>query len=87
MEGQIWIDQATGAAVHQEGRIVKPASIFVRGIRVSRESGPRAAFPYLRVTHVSVETRWFGRAELTIRERPSAAKPNAALTATVGEPR
>jgi hypothetical protein len=80
IQGQIWIDHATGAVVHQEGKLMKSKSLFVREISISRESGPRAASPYHRVTHVSVETRLFGNAELTIRERPSASKPGRELT-------
>lgn len=71
IEGHLWIDEATGAAVHQDGRVVKRPSIFIRRIRITRDSGSRAALPYLRVTHVEVDTRLAGRAELTIRERAS----------------
>lgn len=77
IDGHLWIDQATGAAVHQDGRVVKRASIFIRQIRITRDSGSRAGVPYLRVTHVDIDTRLAGRAELTIRERPSTSILNA----------
>jgi hypothetical protein len=77
IDGHLWIDQSTGAAVHQDGRVVKRASIFIRQIRITRDSGSRAGLPYLRVTHVDIDTRLAGRAELTIRERASASILNA----------
>jgi hypothetical protein len=77
IDGHLWIDQSTGAAVHQDGRVVKRASIFIRQIRITRDSGSRAGLPYLRVTHVDIDTRLAGRAELTIRERPSTSILNA----------
>jgi hypothetical protein len=73
IEGQIWIDAATGAVVHQEGRLAKRASVFIRRIEMVRDAGARVDSPYTRVTHVDIETRLFGRAELTIRERPAAS--------------
>jgi hypothetical protein len=79
IDGHLWIDESTGAAVHQDGRVVKRASIFIRQIRITRDSGSRAALPYLRVTHVDIDTRLAGRAELTIRERASTSTLNADL--------
>jgi hypothetical protein len=77
IEGHLWIDEFTGGAVHQDGRVVKRASIFIRQIRITRDSGSRAAPPYLRVTHVDIDTRLAGRAVLTIRERASTLNLNA----------
>lgn len=77
MEGQIWIDQATGAVVHQGGRLWSRKSIFIRKITFARDTGPRADTPYVRVTHIEIDTRFFGPADITIRERPSAAILNA----------
>jgi hypothetical protein len=73
IEGQIWIDQDTGAVVHQGGRLMSRKSIFIRKITVARDTGLRADSPYLRVTHVEIETRLFGPADLIIRERPQPA--------------
>jgi hypothetical protein len=76
IRGQIWIDSATGVAVHQAGRFVKRPSVFIRKIEVSRDTSLRERLPYIRVTHVTIETRLVGRAELTISERPlKAAEP------------
>jgi len=73
MEGQIWIDGATGTAVRQAGRLLNHKSIFIKKITVSRDTGSQAGAPYLRVTHIEIETRLFGRAELIIRERPQTS--------------
>lgn len=70
IEGQIWIDSATGIVVHQAGRLVKRPSIFTRQVRVERDTSLRDGVPHTRLTHVVVETRLVGRAELTITERP-----------------
>jgi len=70
IEGQIWIDSETGAAVHQTGRFVKRPSVFVRRIEVVRDTKVRAGTGRTRVTHLTIETRMFGRADLTITERP-----------------
>jgi len=70
IQGQIWIDSATGIAVHQTGRFVKRPSVFIRRIEVARDTKLRDGLPSTRVTHVAVSTRLVGRAELTITERP-----------------
>jgi len=69
IQGQIWIDSATGIAVHQAGRFVKQPSVFIRRIEVKRDMNLRDGVPYTRVTHVAIDTRLVGRAELTITER------------------
>jgi ABC-type transporter Mla MlaB component len=73
MEGQIWIDRATGTAVRQVGRLLNRKSIFIKKITVARDAGSRADAPYVRITKIEIETRLFGRAELTIRERPQTS--------------
>jgi hypothetical protein len=70
IRGQLWIDSATGIAVRQEGRFVKRPSVFIRAIEVKRDTNLRNGLPYTRVTHVAIETRLVGSAELTITERP-----------------
>ncbi len=77
MEGQVWIDAETGAVVHQEGRLAKPGSVFIRKIEIIRDSGPRINSPYVRITRVDIDTRWFGHAELNIRERTAPSVSNA----------
>jgi hypothetical protein len=70
IRGQIWIDSATGIAVHQVGRFVKPSSLFIRRIEVARNTTLRDGLPCTRVTHAAIDTRLVGRAELTITEGP-----------------
>ncbi len=70
IRGQIWLDSATGIAVHQAGRLVKRPSVFIRQIEVTRDTNLRGGLPDTRVTHVAIDTRLVGRAELTITERP-----------------
>jgi len=70
IRGLIWIDSATGIAVHQEGRLVKRPSVFIRQIEVTRDTNLRDGLPYERVTHVAIDVRIVGRAEMTITERP-----------------
>ena len=70
IEGQIWIDFATGVAVRQTGRLVKRPSIFVRQIEFTRDTGLRDGLAYARITHVVVDTRFVGRVELIVTERP-----------------
>jgi hypothetical protein len=69
IKGLIWID-GTGALVHEDGELAKRASVFIRRVGMVRDTGPCADSPYTGVTHIEIETRLFGRAELTIRERP-----------------
>ena len=80
IRGQIWIDSATGIAVHQEGRFVKRPSVFIRTIEVRRDTNLREGLPYTRVTHVAIETRLVGRAELTITERPLQTAEHQLIT-------
>jgi hypothetical protein len=70
MEGQIWIDSETGIPVHQSGRFVKRPSVFVRRIDIVRDIEVRDRKAYLRRTHVAIETRIVGPANLCITERP-----------------
>ena len=70
MEGQLWIDAASGLAVHQDGHLVTKLSIFVRRVELVRDTRVRDGVPYLETTRLTIDTRLVGRAELTIREHP-----------------
>jgi len=70
IKGEIWLDGETGAVVRQSGYLVKKPSIFVKRVDVTRETTLRDGIPTARVTHLSVDTRLVGRAELTVYERP-----------------
>jgi hypothetical protein len=69
----LWLDGETGAAVRQAGQLVKKPSIFVKRVDIARETTLRDGIAEMRVTHLSVDTRLVGRAELTIQERPYTA--------------
>jgi hypothetical protein len=73
IKGELWLDGETGAAVRQSGHLVKQPSIFVKRVDIARETTLRDGIAEIRVTHLSVDTRLVGRAELTIQERPYAA--------------
>jgi len=70
IKGELWLDGETGAAVRQSGYLVKRPSIFVKRIDVTRDTALVDGVAEMRVTHLTVDTRLVGRAELTIRERP-----------------
>jgi hypothetical protein len=73
IKGELWLDGETGAAVRQSGHLVKKPSIFVKSVDMARETTLRDGIAEMRVTHLSVDTRLIGRAELTIQERPYTA--------------
>jgi len=73
IRGEIWIDSATGVAVHQAGRFVKRPSVFIRRIDVSRDTNIADAVPTSRVTRLTLRTRLVGLVQLTVTERPIAA--------------
>jgi hypothetical protein len=73
IRGEIWIDSATGVAVHQAGRFVKRPSVFIRRIDVSRDTNIADGLPTSRVTRLTLRTRLVGLVRLTVTERPIAA--------------
>jgi hypothetical protein len=70
IQGELWIDVSTGIAVRMAGHLVKSPSVFLRRIDVVQDTDIREGLPYLRITHLDIDTRLVGRAELTIQERP-----------------
>jgi hypothetical protein len=70
IKGELWIDGATGVAVHEAGYLVKKPSIFIRRIKIARDVSLSDGVPYLRTTHLDIDVRFAGRAELTIVESP-----------------
>jgi hypothetical protein len=70
IKGELWIDGETGGVVRQAGYFVKSPSIFVKRITVTRETVLSDGLAVERITHLSIDTRLIGRAELTIHERP-----------------
>jgi hypothetical protein len=81
IKGVLWLDGETGAVVRQSGYLVKKPSIFVKRVDVTREIALRDGIAEMRVTHLSVDTRLVGRAQLIIHEHPCATPDNGpALT-------
>jgi hypothetical protein len=72
IKGELWLDGETGAVVRQSGYLVKNPSIFVKRVTLTWETGMHDGLAEERITHLSVDTRVLGTAELTIHERPCA---------------
>lgn len=70
IKGELWLDAESGTAIRQTGYFVKKPSIFVKRMDVTRDLKLEAGHAQVRVTHLSVDVRLFGRAELTIEEQP-----------------
>ncbi len=70
IRGEIWLDPGTGVPVRQFGRLVKSPSPFIRRVSVIRDNALRDGIVESRLTHIKVETRLIGQAELVIEERP-----------------
>ena len=75
IKGELWIDGATGLAVHEAGYLVKKPSIFIRRLKITRDVSISDGVPYLRTTHLDIDLRFAGRAELTITENPCVQPP------------
>ena len=72
INGVLWIDSETGIAVRESGYLAKSPSVFVRRINLTRENQLHNGVVAERITHISVETRLIGRAQLLILERPAS---------------
>jgi len=70
IQGELWIDVASGIAVRKAGHLVRKPSVLLRAIDVIQDTYIREGDAYLRITHLDIDMRLAGRAELTIRERP-----------------
>src|SRR5258708_141275 len=70
IRGELWIDPLTGAPVLVSGCLVKTPSTSIRSVNVVREITLVDGDPRARTTHMTIETRPVGRAELTIMELP-----------------
>jgi hypothetical protein len=73
IKGELWLDEFTGVAIRQTGRLVKSPSIFIKRIAITQENTVREGIIESRLTHITIETRLVGRAELVIEERPLAS--------------
>jgi hypothetical protein len=71
--GELWLDAETGAAVRQSGRLVKSPSLFVKSVGIIRETILREGVARMLSTHLTVDTRLVGVADLTVTEMPLEA--------------
>jgi len=70
INGELWIDGATGLLIHEAGYLVKRPSIFIRHFKMVRDVRLQDGAPYIRTTQIEIDARFVGRAELTITESP-----------------
>lgn len=69
MSGELWLDE-TGAAIRQSGYLVKSPSLFVRRVDIVRETVLADGIAQMQTTHLSIDTRLVGLADLTVTEAP-----------------
>ena len=84
INGVLWLDAESGIAIRESGYLAKSPSVFVKRINLTRENEVRNGKVSQRITHVQVETRLVGRAQLLIVERPFSDAMAAPAAAVVG---
>jgi hypothetical protein len=72
INGVLWLDSDTGIAVRESGYLAKSPSVFLKRINLTRENELFKDTVRERITHLSVDTRLIGRAQLIIVERPAS---------------
>lgn len=85
IKGELWLDGETGVAVRESGYLVRKPSLFVKRVDVTRETSVRDGTVDAHVTHMSVVTRLFGRAELVVQEHPYQEAGDASPAIAGGE--
>jgi hypothetical protein len=70
INGELWIDGATGLVVHEAGYLVKRPSIFIRRLKIVRDVRLQDGAAHIRTTQIEIDARLVGRAELTVTESP-----------------
>lgn len=83
IQGELWIDAATGIAIHQSGYLVKRPSMFLRRVNVVQDTDLREGRAHTRITRLDVDTLLVGRAELTITEHPGESAPDPEIVSFV----
>ena len=71
IEGELWIDAATGTEVLQTGSLILPHERSGERVHIVRDTSIIDGRPLFRVSHVSMDTSRVGRGELTITELPA----------------
>jgi len=86
IRGQLWIDATRSVVRRQTGRLVRVPSIFLRRVSITRDTALRCGSAWQVTTHVEIETRLVGRAELTIIERPYQPQSDSQSEAEATQP-
>lgn len=79
--GEIWVDVDTALPVLESGRFVKNPSVFLKKVQFTREYAVQDGVPVPKAMQTSIETRFWGTAELDIQyselQWESAEAPSA----------
>jgi len=70
INGELWLEGESGAAIRQSGYLVKSPSFFVKRVGITRETILSEGVAQMLLTHLSVDTRLVGVADLTVTESP-----------------
>jgi hypothetical protein len=81
----LWLDSETGLAVRESGYLAKNPSVFLKRVNLTRENELHNGTIAARVTHILVETRLAGPAQLVIVERPTSDELTAGHAAAEGK--
>jgi negative regulator of sigma E activity len=65
-KGEVWIDAATYLPIQESGYLIKSPSIFVKKVAFVRKFEIRDGVAVPRQVQSTVDTRLFGKAELTV---------------------
>lgn len=84
INGVLWLDGETGVALRETGYLAKSPSVFLKRVNLTRENELQNGTVVARTTHISVETRLVGRAQLVVVEQPSSY-PLTARRAAIAE--
>ncbi len=66
-KGEIWVDVDTSLPVLESGRFVKSPSVFLKKVQFTREYAVQDGVPVPKAMQTSIETRFWGVAELDIQ--------------------
>jgi len=66
-KGEIWVDVDTSLTVLESGRFVKSPSVFLKKVQFTREYSIQDGVAVPKALQTSIETRFWGNAELDIQ--------------------
>jgi len=79
INGELWIDGATGLVIHEAGYLVKRPSFFIRHLKIVRDVSLQDGAPYVRTTRIEIDARFVGPAELTVSESPRTCEQSGGM--------